>query len=848
MIVFPRNRLSLWVALSVTGAALPAVAQQAVDAAALEEVTVMASPIRDSQKAAIDAKRDADNTVDIISADTIGRFPDQNLADSLGRVPGLAIERDQGQARYINFRGAPFRYTSLAIDGLSIPGAENGRVPRFDSFPSVVTSRIDANKAIMPNMPGEAVSGYINIATFDPFAQPGSVTSLDLGMGNQELGDGDIQKSAFRTSWSGENFGFSLFASENSREQITDNREYDIERNESDELLVNELDFRSYKVTREDRAYGGRFEFRGDGALERVFVSTLYNEFQDFEERNQYVFDFASGAGDVGAPQAVGAVAENQFARVGRALEYGLYENSTFTNTLGADFALGEWQIESRINVTETENNMFLPLPRSEGGFVMASFDVSDLRDPAVTDLFDPRTQSAIDINEVNYAVNLGMLIGTEMTIDATKFKLDAERELMLFGQDAVVKTGFEMDSREADGFGMVLSYGLFPSEVNIGDYATSEAWDSQFGNGIAGATYYDNKGLRAAWDAAVEGLTLTPNASQAIRLEEEITAGYAMVTTHYDWGNLVLGGRVENTDYLSEGPTGNFEDSFTNVLSSAHLNVDLAEDVKLRMSVSTGVSRPTYAEWRGDDMIDFIQSSVTAGNPELKAEESVGADLSLEWYAGDASLLSAGLFTRSIDNVIYAQSDVVSGDCDMNPGSCYEVPGVDVDYWVYTQYVNGSNGKMSGAEFNAIAQAADFLPALEGFGISANLTLLDSEFETVNRERHSLPGTSDTILNASVFYEMEGFSIRLNHQFRDDWLSTTENVGMTDYWAEQKRVDLSVSYDLPMNVFGADITLYANANNLTDEQDVRYTGDESTPNQVESYGRRYLAGFRVNF
>ncbi|MCK7596240.1 TonB-dependent receptor [Microbulbifer sp. CAU 1566] len=840
MINLERNKLSLLISLSLAGAAAPALAQQAVDAGQLEEVSVMAQPIRDSQKAAIDAKRDADNTVDIISADTIGRFPDQNLADSLGRVPGLAIERDQGQARYINFRGAPFRYTSLAIDGLSIPGAENGRVPRFDSFPSVITSRIDSNKAIMADMPGSAVSGHINISTFDPFVKEGWAFSTDVGMGNQELGDGDIEKLALRTSWSNDNFGFSLFTSENSREQVTDNREYDIERTDSGEVLVNELDFRSYKVTREDRAYGGRFEFRGDGALERVFVSTLYNEFQDFEERNQIVFDFAGGAEAVGAPQATGAVAENQFALAGRALEYGLYENSTFTNTLGADFTLGDWHVESRLNFTETENNMFLPMPRSAGGFVMASFDVSDLLDPAVTGLFDPRAQAPIDVNEINYAVDLGMLIGTEMTIDATKFKLDAEREMQLFGQDAVVKTGFEMDAREADGFGMVFAYGGFPSDVNINDFATSEAWESQFSNGIAGATYYDNKGLRQAWSAAVGGLTLTPNDSQAIRLEEDITAGYAMVTTHYDWGNLVLGARVENTDYLSEGPTGNFEDSFTNVLPSAHLNVDLAEDVKLRMSVSTGVSRPTYAEWRGDDMVDFIQNSVSAGNPALEAEESIGADLSLEWYAGDASLLSAGLFSRSIDNVIYAQSDVIAG-------SAY-LPEVGADYWVYTQYVNGSNGKMRGAEFNAIAQAADFLPALEGFGVSANLTLLDSEFETLDGTRHSLPGTSENIFNASVFYEMEGFSVRLNHQYRDDWLSTTENVGMNDYWAEQKRVDLSVSYDLPMDVFGAGVTLYANANNLTDEQDVRYTGDESNPNQVESYGRRYLAGFRMNF
>jgi len=834
-----RNRLSLLISLSLAGAAAPTIAQS-IDGEAVEEIVVMASPIRDSQKAAIDAKRDADNTVDIISADTIGRFPDQNLADSLGRVPGLAIERDQGQARYINFRGAPFRYTALAIDGLSIPGAENGRVPRFDSFPSVITSRIDANKAIMADMPGDAVSGYINISTFDPFAQSGWAVSADVGFGNQQLGDGDIEKLALRTSWSNERVGFSVFASENSREQTTDNREYNLSR-ENGELLVNELDFRNYKVTREDRAYGGRLEFRSDGALERVFVSTLYNEFQDFEERNQFVFDFAGGAGLVGAPQAAGEKGEMQFAAVSRMLEDGLYENSTFTNTLGADFQLGEWQLEARANLTETENSTFLPIPRSMYGVVMADFDVSDLNDPRVDGLFDPGAMAPVGINDINYAVNLAMLVSTEMNIDATKFKLDAERDFQLFGESAVLKTGVELDSREADGYGYVINMSMFPGDINIGNFATDTAWDTGFTNSIGG-TYYDNQGLRAAWDAAVGGLQPEPNESQEIRLEEDITRGYAMLTTDYSWGNLVLGARVENTDYLSEGPEAAFEDSFINFLPSAHLNVNLTDEVKLRVSATTGVSRPTYNEWRGSDVVDVISAAVSAGNPELQAEESWGGDIALEWYAGDASLMSAGLFARSIDHVIYAQTREVAG-------SEYR-PELGMDAWDYTEYFNGRNGLLRGAEFNLIAQAADFVPVLDGFGVSANLTLLDSEFESLSGQTYSLPGTSETIFNTSVFYEMEGFSIRLNQQYRDDWLSTTEssNLDAAEYWAEQKRVDLSVSYELPQDFFGSRVSLYANANNLTDEQDVRYVGDASTPNQVEGYGRRYLAGFRVNF
>ena len=124
---------------------------------AIEEVVVIGKSIRASQMAAIEAKRTADNVADVISADAIGRFPDQNLADALGRLPGISIERDQGQARYLNFRGAPKRYTTTAFDGIDVPGVENGRIPRFDAYPAVITSQVVANKAITADMPDRQI-------------------------------------------------------------------------------------------------------------------------------------------------------------------------------------------------------------------------------------------------------------------------------------------------------------------------------------------------------------------------------------------------------------------------------------------------------------------------------------------------------------------------------------------------------------------------------------------------------------------------------------------------------------------------------------------------------------------
>ncbi|MDE0270132.1 MAG: TonB-dependent receptor plug domain-containing protein, partial [Gammaproteobacteria bacterium] len=247
----------------------------------IEEVLVTAKPIKASQQAAIEAKRAANNVADIISADAIGRFPDQNLADALGRVPGIAIERDQGQARYVSFRGTPKRYTTTAFNGISIPGVENGRIPRFDAYPAVITSQVVANKAITPDMPGESVSGFINIKTFSPSDIKGFSGSVEGGLGEQNLGGGGIDKGNLRLSYSNDQFGAVVYGSINSRKQVTDNREPTYGGTEG-ALLPNRIDFRNYKIKREDEAYGGTLEFYlGSGG--RVYFNSLNTKFTDRE-------------------------------------------------------------------------------------------------------------------------------------------------------------------------------------------------------------------------------------------------------------------------------------------------------------------------------------------------------------------------------------------------------------------------------------------------------------------------------------------------------------------------------------------------------------------------------------
>lgn len=835
--------ISLKLTLLMTGALLAApemLAQATEDLESRQEaVVVTASPIRDSEAAAIAAKRDASNVLDIISADTIGRFPDQNLADSLGRLPGIAIERDQGQARYLNFRGAPFRYTAIAFDGITVPGAENGRIPRFDSFPSVVTAAVEANKAITPDMPGEAVSGFINIRTYSPFDREGLGVSLEAGYGEQELGGGPVNKYNGRLSWSNDRFGFVVYGSNNRRVQNTDNREYDLEL-VNDTILVNDLDFRSYFVEREDNAWGGSVEVRPEGPIERVFANTLFSEFTDNEERNQFVFNFAGGAAAIGSEVTPGATGYQPVVLVNRLLQAGTYESSTWTNTLGADAQFGDWRVEGRLNYTETTNELFLPIPYSLAGTVAASYDVTNIEAPIIN-IFNVGTQTPRSINGLNYAMTLGLIVSSNLNNEAVKAKLDAERDVTLFGRDTTLKIGGMFDTREATGVAIAQGIGGFPSSVNINDYATGVPWYTDFNNSI-NATYFNNEALRAAWAEAIGGFDLSAPSDQLISITEDIISVYAMATTEFEGGNIVYGARVEMTDYTSDGPDLNvsYSDDYVNFLPSIHLNLDLTDDLKFRASASTGLSRPTYNELRASAAIDPTSRTAIGGNPTLEAETTWGGDLSLEWYYAPASLLSAGVFYRHIDDVIYADSTTVDGGIYFPEEAGQE--------WTLSGYVNGKGGYLAGLEANFVGQAT-FLPEpFDGFGVSGNLTLLESEFETNSGTKFSLPGTSDLIYNASIYYEKFGLSARLNYQFRDDWLSTTENDSLGEYWASQQRVDASIRYSIPYAYKGAQFTVFANGNNLTDETDVRYVETARTPNQVEGYGRYWLIGLRADF
>lgn len=141
-----------------------------------EAEIVVYAPILDAQTEALREQRAADNLVNIVASDTVGRFPDQNSAAALARLPAVAVQRDQGQERYIQVRGAPNRWTSVSFDGIPVIGVDEGgstRAFRFDAVPAVILDSIAVNKSLTPDLPAEAVVAQIDLRTYSPFNKRG---------------------------------------------------------------------------------------------------------------------------------------------------------------------------------------------------------------------------------------------------------------------------------------------------------------------------------------------------------------------------------------------------------------------------------------------------------------------------------------------------------------------------------------------------------------------------------------------------------------------------------------------------------------------------------------------------
>ena len=890
----------------------------------IETVVVTARPIAESEAAALEFQRNSDAIVTVAASDAVGRLPDQNIAQATGRLPGVAVERDQGQARYISLRGAPNYWTTLSFDGVNIVSPE-GRDARFDTVPSAIASKIVVSKAVTPDMPGETVSGNVNIITRSAFDYSGFHFTGKAGGGYAPLGKrGETELSAvisdhFQTGI-GE-IGALLSATYYQRNMITDNFEIDWEQVTQDarpgsqtRFWGREFENKLYRLMRRNQSLSGRVDWLPNSA-NSISLRSIYTIFLDDEARDNYLFDADDRQSDLSASTAACATAVNPtpsttgYADVCigntpfKGTLYGIdlnqrsslraFRQSVFTNSLEGSHDLGEgWHLSWLGNFTESKDDRSVigearwESPSTRTLRPTVAYDFTDPNRSVPTlfttlQLSSPTRYQAgspiMAIDTLTKPLTSLRTLDANDTTTAYTGKFAVARDTQFLGSDATFKAGFQFDQRTkvADERELLLNTAAQFTAAGMPTNYTDFSLDKPFAGEIPlGYTfrYFDTDKMRTAVANARANMPLTPIPANNYKVREQVTAGFFMGTVRYDWGSVIGGVRVEqlNNRGTAEATIGaatsmvTAEASHTLVLPSLHVNYNLDETKKLRVSFNSGAARADYDQLRPNVVVNDANQSISGGNPSVKPERAYGLDAYFEWYVQPQGYLMAGAFYKEVKDVLYTQRRTFGSD-SLNSG------GVDRSSYAFSGITNGGDGRIMGLEAAAQFQIEPWteaagLPAwMGGFGLSANITLNDSEVNkpavgTVPARKIRLPGTSDVVYNLGGYYEKYGLSLRLQYQRRSTWMDgvadTLTDAGDT-YWAADDELDLSARYGVNEN-----LEVYFDASNLLNNPGRRYSEPGNlltatgiaTPHtdnhtiEWERFGPRFGAGIRVAF
>ncbi|MXO65217.1 TonB-dependent receptor [Altericroceibacterium endophyticum] len=848
------------------------------------EIIVTGSPIADAEAAAYQQQKASNNLVNIVASDSIGRFPDQNVAAALSRLPGIAVERDQGQERYVSIRGAPSKWTTLSFNGLNVV-SPSGRTPRFDMIPNSIVASIVTTKAITPDMPAESIAGNVNVITQTAFDRPGFNLSSSLGVGFRDLGDQMEYEGSFSISdtFADDKFGFVISGAHYERNQVTDNIESRFEYakeardTEGEDLIwTRHTDYRLYHLKRENTAASARLDFRPSDD-HRLFVSTIYSEFRDNETKSVMSPDYDDSLACYASVACGNTPVKGTIYGVDLHGSFNRSESiqAISTTTIGGEHYVGGWEIDWSGNYTYS-------LDRGEklaSAAFVSNDDVSS-RSTVEYDYSDPDLPNitlypTIDNGDGTYSRGANAYEGypfdTLFYQDGSKGvgraptkawsgRIDFTRELAT-ATPVTLKFGAAFDHRKkyreepqtkvtADA---VMEAGLGP--VTFADISKMEPFDGKWKMSFIGYQQ-DAESMVALTNKLIEAGAGEFNEQDYLadyyNVTEQILAGYAMGTIEFPWGNLVAGARAEyiKNDGEAYGTVddGDFElfnsgsDHF-GVYPSAHLNWDITQDQKFRLSLNSGVARAGFEDRAPNFSISDMDEVIGGGNPFIKPERTYGVDVYYEYYLAPVGILSVGAFYKKVQDPIIGLTTIFGSKT------------FDNDEYTRSEYAfetngNGNGGYYYGLEL-AYAQKFDFLPDwglpewTSGFGVNTNLTLADSEIELSNGRKAKMSGTSDLTYNASMYWEGEGLSLRVNWQYRSKWMNSynLDHPELDRYWDSIGRLSLGARYQINEN-----IEWFLNANNLNNEVGKRFRGTRDRTYEIEGFGRSYTTGIRLNF
>ena len=788
---------------------------------------------------ALNRQRNAAGIVTVASTDEMGQFPDSNVGETLQRLAGLSVERDQGEGRFVRVRGLAPDYNAVTYNGTQLAAPEAGRrAVALDVIPSDLLESVEVSKTMSPDMAAGSLGGTIEIKSLSAFDRSSDFYSMTAEGGYNQLTSSTSPKlsgvysSIFDINGEPETLGIAIAASYANRKFGSENVEtggkWDFEEG------LEEFELRDYQISRERAGLAFNVDYH-PGNNNEYYLRTLYSEFSDEEERQALATEFDQ-------PQLAGALGE---AEIIRSLKQRKETQTISALVLGTRQVVGhfEWVLEGGASKADEDT----PFNIAGADFEQGLDDGVGFNNSHIPVLLAPN--SAFDATE--YEIKEVEMGDTYTKENEHNVKFDVSREYMLSQGSLQLKAGVKLSERNKSAEESVWIFEDFEDngvqQLTLDKYSNSTVNSnlSKFGAAIDSGSIYSLIN------------TLDPNdfvddvesAINDYQVDEKINAGYLMAHFEHDNWQLISGLRYEHDQ---RDATGTRYDAVTEEFSVNQKSYDkgyllpslisrynLSEQSIIRASYSTGLVRPTFEQLAPAYLLEEDDGEFEAsfGNPELKALTSQNFDLGFEHYADDLGVLSAMVFYKQIDNFIY-QADLAGR-------------GEYTDFKTAETYVNGGAANLYGLEVNAIHKLSGYGNWIDNLLVSANLTLTDStadiewfeDGELLSREI-ALPSQSDKTANLSFGYESATVSVRFAANFKSDYLAEVGDITDKAYDVHSDnhlQFDLTSKYQIAKGM-----QLYFNAINLNDEPYYAYTGTKPYNFQYEQYGRTFVFGMQI--
>ena len=808
---------------------------------------------------AINIERTADTIIQVLPNEVITSLPNTNIADAVGRLPSVSLERDEGEGKYIQIRGTEPRLSNVTINGIHVPSPENVRNVKLDVIPADLVDMVEISKTLAANQDADAIGGSVNLVTKSPSDLP-YVTILGMG-GYTPISGGRKQYQFDATA--GQRFGH------NKKFGVLFGGSYDYNARGIDDLEPapgifalpdgnafvgpNTADLRNYHYDRTRYGFDGELDYKL-GDMSSVYLRGLFSKFKDFGEDwiyspgiNNFISDPADpnntcGISTVGGVQGCGGVGfTDVFRTPGQQI---------FSVQAGARHSVRSWLLSYEIALSQANYT---------GGFPRASFDGPGASDNSVAfgvDIKDPFVPKFPVLNGANIYDPAQYTMSSANTEQDNIFERDAVGDISLVKSYSVgshfstFEVGFKgWDARKTGLFDRENFDGAGGQSMTqfLGSFQDNNYY---FGEYKFGPTIQFSKVL-AALQPGGTSANIVYNLQNDFDISERIWAGYLMNTISLGPLRVQAGIRFESTadnlranDINLDG-NGDFQsvspliknNSYVDAFPSVQAQYRIGSDTVVRAAYGMGIARPNF----GDIAPFFIDDPTSnpefsQGNPNLKPTHSQNFDLLAEHYFKPVGLLQGGFFYKALSNPIYT----VNLPYSAGPAGS-----------LISTLINGPSAHIAGFEA-AWQQRLSFLPgALNGMGVRANYSYTSSQasfpIATGRTDHPTLLRTAPNNWNFDLTYDKKGFSARMGLTHNDGYIwayggDNAKDPSGDTYLYPHTQVDAQVSYRIPR---ARGLQAMVSMLNLNNEVFGFYLGSERYPIQREYYSRTISVGLR---